>query len=231
MIGAALPISLKYVTLGTFQACCYFLKCGSNVGDMMQRWIAIASELPDTHDARDNVVKGLLRMASQEELRPYLPVVAWEWLKKRPVLGCETGPFRYGDWESGLQMVQTLGDIELITSYLFVIWSEWNPLRCSDCEGMQRLIREELNGIHAVGYRGDLIQRLDYVLSQFDRGYEYLRSHQGGFEYEHVFLSAKQKYEGFRRDLLEVDEEAAKILAGMSSKVVASFCRLTYIHA
>ena len=231
MIGVELPISLKYATLGAFQACNFFLRHGSNVGDILQCWIAAASELPDTHDVRNSVVEGLLQMTSEEGLWPYIPVVAWEWLKKRPVLCCETGLFMYGDWESGLQMVQTLGDIELITSYLFVIWSEWNFLVNSGCKGMHRLIREELNGIHAVGYRGDLIQRLDHVLSQFDRGQEYLRPHVRGFDIEEVFLSAKQKYEGLRRDLLQLDEEAAKILAGMSLKVVTCFCRLTHMHA
>ena len=202
---------------------------GSDIGFMMQQWIAAASELPDTHDVCESMVNPLLQMASEEGLLPYIPVVAWEWLKKRPVLRHGSRAFWRGGRESSLQTVRTLGDIELITSYLFVIWSEWNALEYSDCKGMQRLIREELNGIHAVGYRADLIQRLDYVLSQFDRGQEYLCSRESDFDDGDVFLSAKQKYEGFRRDLLELDEEAVKILAGMSPEVIAHFCRLMHM--
>ena len=74
---------------------------------------------------------------------------------------------------------------------------------CDDMSPMRQLIREELGGIEAAGYRTDLIRRLDYVLLQLDQG-------QG-------VSSAKGEYGELRRELLEVDEEAMRILAGTSS--------------
>ncbi|KAF9642694.1 hypothetical protein BDM02DRAFT_3124248 [Thelephora ganbajun] len=62
------------------------------------------------------------------------------------------------------------------------------------------VIREELCGIEAVGYRADLIQRLGYVLSQL-----HPRSDRG------------EQYGEFRTALVEMDEEATKTLAGCHS--------------
>ncbi|KAF9644090.1 hypothetical protein BDM02DRAFT_3122465, partial [Thelephora ganbajun] len=62
------------------------------------------------------------------------------------------------------------------------------------------MIREELCGIEAAGYRADLIQRLDYVLSRLDPRF-----------------SKKQWYEELRTALLEVDEGVTKTLTGCHS--------------
>ena len=228
IIGAALPISLKYVTLGAFQRRPRFLTDGSDVGTMMRHWIAAASELPGTHDVCVSVVDTLLQAACEDELRPHIPLAAWEWLKKRPVLPRGSSVL-VGGQEEILRTVQALGDIRLITSYLLVIWSEWNVLDDDDNEGMQRLIREELNGIHGVGYRTDLIRRLDYVLLQLYHGkggYSGFRSRGAN---DRLLSQAKQLYEGFRRELLELDEGATKTLAGMLPRVVPGFCLLIHV--
>ncbi|KAF9644101.1 hypothetical protein BDM02DRAFT_1229982 [Thelephora ganbajun] len=99
-----------------------------------------------------------------------------------------------------MQMVRELQDVELIASYLFVVWSESTDSWLANCSMMMTLIREELCGIEAAGYRADLIQRLDYVLSQLDPG-----------------SGQKQWYEEFRTALLEVDEEAMNTLIGCHS--------------
>ena len=77
---------------------------------------------------------------------------------------------------------------------------------------MHNLIREELGGIGLAGCRADLVRRLDYVLSELDR--EGVDSFHNYHE-ELSFPQTKQKYEAFRRELLELDREAVKILAGM----------------
>ena len=225
-----LPISLKYATLAAFQRRLWTVTRASDVRVMMQHWIAAASGLPDTDDVRESVVETLLEMAYDDKLRPHIPVVAWEWLKKRPVLrrGSRTDPYRTS--EDVLQTVWDLGDIGVITSYLLLIWSEWNNLdRYGGCEGMQPMIREELNGINAVGSRAELIQRLDYVISQFDRGWESIYP-PGRFTDDESFLRAKEQYKGFRKDLLELDEDASKILAGMLPRVVTGFRLLRHVH-
>ena len=195
---------------------------------MTRHWIATASELPDTPDVRESVVDTLLQMACDEELWSHVPVVAWEWLKKRPVLRHGSQGLSAGGQDDVLQTIRTLRDIELTTSYLFIVWSEWNALWHSDCEGMRCMIREELDGIHAVGYRADLIQRLDHVLAQFDRGQEYLYPDWGAGEA--LFLQAKQHYEEFRRDLLELDKKATNVLASMSPRVSTRFHWLMHMY-
>lgn len=212
MADAALPISLEYATLSAFQCGNSYLKYGSDAGVMVQRWIVAASRLPDTDEVCRSVVDTLLQIAHREELRPHIPVIAWEWLKKRPVLRRGSRALLFGGFYEVPQTVQTLGDIGITTSYLSVIWSEWNDLEFNDCKGMQRLIREELNGIRAVGCRADLIQRLDHVLSQLGE------------------RDPSRQYERFRRELLELDEEVTMILASMSPKVVTCFCLLTHMR-
>jgi hypothetical protein len=89
-----------------------------------------------------------------------MPKASWEWLRKRLVLCALT--YRTPEWNRFLQTVRTFGSIGLIKSCLFVIWSKWDYLYGE----MQRLIREELSAIDAVEHRTDLIQRMDYILSQ-----------------------------------------------------------------
>jgi len=167
----------------------------------MQLWMEAASAVPYTDDVCGSVVVGLLNMASSDELLSHIPLVAWNWLNKRPVLPPECVAPLPRATESVVQTIHQLGGVELIASYLHTIWSEkripW------DEDVMGRLIREELRGIEAVGYRTDLIRRLDYVLLQLGQG-------QGE-------LLAKGEYEELRRELLKVDEEAMKILTGTSS--------------
>ena len=109
-----------------------------------------------------------------------------------------------------VQAVQKFGDVELIASYLFVVWSEWDGLPSWDCGVMLHLIRGELSGVGVGGHQEDLIHQLDRVLPRLRPG-----SHK------------KRHYEEFRTALLEMNKEAAKTLTGMSHRVVALFCLLT----
>jgi len=117
-------------------------------------------------------------------------------------------------------MARELGDMGLITSYLFTVWSKWSWIADSGFQMMLRLVREELGGIGAAGYRADLIQRLDDVLPQLEPG-----------------SNRKQQYEEFKVVLLEVDEEAMKTLTGMSKSLHSvlstntCMCRISlYLH-
>lgn len=91
-----------------------------------------------------------------------------------------------------------------MVSYLFVVWSGVGRLDPIGSSAMRCLIREELDGIGLAGCRPDLIRRLDYALSQ-------------------VNPWERQEYEECRRELLEVDEKATKILTGTSYRAVALF--------
>jgi len=181
---------------------------------MVQFWMAAASALPYTNDVGQSVVNTLLRMANQSDLQPYIPVLAWDWLKKRPVFNSRCSGLVWGTSVGVVQMVRELGDVELITSYLCIVWSEWSDMTHWKFQVMLRLIREELGGIGAAGYRSDLIQRLDDVLPQLELG-----------------SSRKQQYEEFRTVLLEVDGEVMKTLSGMSHRVVILFSQLTCVRS
>ena len=169
----------------------------------MQLWMKAASTVPYTDDVCRSVVVGLLNMASSDRLLPHIPLVAWSWLNRRPVLPPECAVVVPGATESVVQRIQQLGGVKLIVSYLRIIWSEERQLWDREFSAMHRLIREELGGIGAAGHRTDLIWRLDNILLQFDQG-------QGE-------SLAKEDYEELRRVLLDVDEEEMKILTGTPS--------------
>ena len=222
-----LPISLKYATLDAFRYRHKFLEHASDIGAMMQLWAAAASALPYTVDIGERVIDALLQMAFQDVLRPHIPVTAWGWLRRRPALRPGSPGLELGTKKDVVRTVRKLGDIGLITSYLIVIWSEWSDLDPIGCEEMYRLVREELSGIRATGCRADLIQRLDYVLSWFNQGWQYVWPNRPS-PTEAAFLQKKEWYEGFRRALLEVEEETMNILAGTYAKIVVRLCLLTY---
>lgn len=189
---------------------------------MMQLWIAAASTLPYTVDIGERVIDALLQMAFQDYLRPHIPAVAWEWLKKRPVLHPQSPGLKLGTTKDVVRAVRELGDIALVTSYLLVTWSEWSDLDTAGCEEVHVLVRTKFSGIHATGYRADLLQRLDYVLTWFDRGWQYVWPNRP-IPTEPEFLQKKQWYERFKRELLEVEEAAMKTLAGTSYRVILHF--------
>ncbi|KAF9783439.1 hypothetical protein BJ322DRAFT_152245 [Thelephora terrestris] len=198
MVMSVLPISLRYATLGAFQHHSSFLKGIDDVGLAMRLWVAAASGLQDTDDVRERMVDALLQVAYDDDLRHHIPAAAWEWLKKRPVLPPGSRALQVRASRGFFQMVRTLGDIELTTSYLFVIWSERSNMYHRDCEEMRRLIREELDGIHVLDNRAVLIQRLDHILSQRE-------------------VRTAGKYEELKEELLKLDEEGTRILTGSRS--------------
>lgn len=167
-----------------------FLWHANDISAMMQLWLKTVSVLPYTDNVGQGVVDTLLQMASNHKLQSHIPPLAWDWLKRQPVLGPDSQGLKYGILSTVVSQIQSLQDVGLITSYLFVIWSEWSDLDELGCRWMLHLIREELGGIRAAGYRVNLIQRLDHVLSQLGS-----RS------------SKKQWYEEFRGALLEVGGE------------------------
>jgi hypothetical protein len=169
---------------------------------MMELWIQAASALPYTDDVGGSVVHTLLSIASTD-LSRHIPMVAWDWLDERPVLPLESVDRLPQTEKSIVKMIQQLRDVRLIVSHLQIIWSEWRQPDGYDRLLICRLIRGGLGGIGAAGHRADLIRRLDCVLLRLNQGYG--------------FSSAKEEYEKLRREMLEMDEEAMKILTGMSS--------------
>jgi len=169
-LEAELPISLKYTTLDAFQHEPWLLQYASDIKATMRFWMTAVSTLPDEDSVCHGVVGALFRMAHDDTLGHHIPETAWNWLKKRSVLPRGCVGLEQGTSEDVVQRVQNLRDVELMASYLFVVWSEWSHVSPKGCAAMLRLIREELGGIDAAEYRADLIQRLNDVLPKLIPG-------------------------------------------------------------
>ena len=147
-------------------------------GDLVQQWAAAASAVPYTEEVGQSVVDVLLQIAEVDELAPHIPVDMWSWLTRQPslppvcygrVVGTHTHIFR---------AVRALKDIEVLKSYLLLVWSEWGYIHDGNsfnemCASIWKYFSETGMGDH----RAELIQKLDYVLGQLDLGLEYLKMH------------------------------------------------------
>lgn len=95
-----------------------------------------------------------------------------------------------GTAEHTVYHIQALGNINILKSYLLLVWSEWSSLWCSGFHVMYTSIRQDFSGIGMQCHRRDLIKRLDHVLGQLDLGLEYLRQHKPSLR-ERDFQCAK----------------------------------------
>ena len=147
-------------------------------GDLIQRWAATASAAPHTEEVARGVVDTLLQIASEDELAPYIPANLWSWLVKWPSLPPICLGRSVGTRVCVIKAIQALGDVEVLKSYLLLVWSEWDALQNnSSFDEMCVSIREDFSGIEMSHHRAELIQRLDHVLGELDRGLEHLSQH------------------------------------------------------
>ena len=190
--------------------------------ESISRWAAAASVVPFTDEISQSVVTVLLRIASSYDLRTRVPVGMWSWLKKRPLLppGCTAGHERGA--QDAVQMIRALGDIEILTSYLYLVWSECYAIPPGGLEEMRTSIRYHFGGIR-VGYnREDLLRRLDYILGQLDLGLRYLRQHEPSLNEDEI-REMKRQYGQLKEVLLEVDRKAIDRLIRESLGFVIAF--------
>ena len=170
---------------------------------LIQFWKAAVFAVPYSEEIAQGVVDTLLQLASEIGLQ-CIPIDLWSWLTKRPSLSpiCEG---RYpGTRGSVVKAVRALKDIEILKSYLLVVWSEWNSIFSDGFDEMYTLIQEDFGGIEMRHHRTDLIQRLDHVLGQLGRGLEYIQQHKLWFN-EHSLWQGKNQYRKLRETLLEMN--------------------------
>lgn len=194
-------------------------------GTTVARWAEAASALPRTEAIGQSVVDTLLQIASITSLRPHIPICLWGWLKIRPSLPpvCQ-GRYK-GKNIDVIRYVRRLGDIEILSSYFFLVWSEWNHICRSVQVNMEISIALYFGTIETRRHREELIKRLDYILAQLDRGPEYLLQYpprlelDDGIEFfssrnirEYLVGEMKQPYKIMRDVLLEIDRNTAKTL-------------------
>jgi len=178
-------------------------------GDLIQLWARAISAVPYADDIGQSVVDALLQIACWEP-RP-IPPDLWQWLNMRPSLPpvC-TGRF-WGSHKPVFKMVQALEDVETLTSYLLLIWSEWDFLMPEGFDEMCVSIREDFSGERMGYHRKDLLQRLDRILGELGLGLEHIRRYKPGLE-EDGFLRRQHQYGQLKEILSEVDREATDAL-------------------
>ena len=194
--------------------------------DLVQAWVATASTIPKEKELAPSVVDALLQIASSDLLPPGNHGDVWSWLTLRPSLPPICKGRYWGRHPDVMQQVRGLKDIEILKSYLLVVWSEWDFLwdLSTTCE----CIREEFSGVEANSHRAELVQRLDEVIEELDKGLEYLQRDRPGLR-EGGLQRRKGQYEELRRILKEIPE-APEIPTCMSSRFIDLFGLLTLVE-
>jgi len=125
-----------------------------------------------------------------------------------------------------VSMVRSLKNIEILKSYLFLIWSEWGSLWNGGFDIICVSIREDFGGIEMYPCRADLVERLDHVLGQMNRGLEHLRQSKPEFR-EFDFQIGKNQYGKLRGILLEEDRKTLEVLTRTYFRLIVHFDILT----
>ena len=167
-------------------------------------WAAAALALPYTEEVGQSVVDVMLQIAFRRSLRPHIPIDIWVWLKKRPSLPPWSKGRRKAIYSDAIDHIRGLGDIEILKSFFFVVWSEWRCLSDYPLERAEVLIREDFGGIEMRDHRKDLIERVHHILGELDQGLAYLKLQWPDY-YEYSMGRAKESYKRLERVLLEVD--------------------------
>ena len=150
------------------------------------------------------VVDALLQIASVDSLRPHIPEGLWGWLEIRPSLPPRCLGRSVGAGEEVVRYVRAFGTVEVFTSYLSLVWSEWNLIGDKALAEMHISIRENSTGLSMKPHREDLIGRLDHILQRMDLGKWHFRRRNSKVD-ESYIRQAKEQYRGLRSVLLEVD--------------------------
>lgn len=153
------------------------------------------------------MVDTLLQVASNDTLRPHIPIGMWSWLNKRPFLPPACAGHYLGSTRDVVQTVRALGDVNILTSYLFLVWSEWGNPHSDGLDEMYTSVREDFSGTWVGHHLEDLLQRLDRVLGQLELGFDHLRQHKPSLSVDDIRLM-KEQYGKLREILLEVDGQA-----------------------
>ena len=173
----------------------------------VRRWVAAASAAQHTEEVAQCVVDTLLRIASEEELLPHITADVWSWLTKWPSLPPVCLGRFYGSYLHVVKAVRELGDIEVLKSYLLLVWSEWNALWDEGFDEICASLHEDFGGVGMDHHRVDFIQRLDYILGQLDQGLESLKRHNPNLR-QRRFQKMKDQYGKIKEILLETKNEA-----------------------
>ena len=170
------------------------------------RWATAVSKTPYSEEVGPSVVDMLLRVSDNGSLG-LIPTHIWAWLKNRPSLPPVCQGRSSGSQRTIVRHVRGLEDIEILKSYLLLIWSEWDCLDFRGFVEIQDSIRDEFGGREMRYHRNDLIRHLDYIQGQLDRGLEYFIQHTPNIREGDIRLR-KEQYRQLKDILVEVEKKA-----------------------
>lgn len=178
------------------------------------RWAdaaSAASTASYSKEVEQRVVDTLLHIASFDTLREHIPNDSWSWLNRRPSLPPLCQGRLSAKSKHVVRRVQRLGDPETFTSYLVLVWSEWDPiLPRRDLSDMKLAMSRDFRGSGMRSHREQLIRRLEHVLGELDQGVGYLKRFKLWIE-EHDVQLAKAQYGELMKTLLEVDRREVEV--------------------
>jgi hypothetical protein len=176
-----------------------------DIHTFIELWISAADALDDTEDVCQAVVDVLLQMAFFHSVRAHITPKAWSWLNKRPDLPprCR-GRLLCSIGSNVLPAIRAHNDIELLTSYLITMWSEWDCAGEWAFEGMCEALWEEFcgDGDEVGEYRKDLLGRLNLVLGELGKGLGYLRVRHPDMQPDE-FEVIRKRYRELKRILVQ----------------------------
>ena len=205
----------------------YMLQYGQEFRGLVRAWVETSSAIPKEKEIAPSVVNALFQIA-YEELLPSGNHEIWSWLILRPSLPPICKGRAVGSHPRVMEQVRRLKDIEILKSYLLVVWSVWDTLRYSGFRMMYECIREEFSGVEANSHRAELVQRLDEVIGELDKGLEYLQRDRPDFG-EGDLWERKGQYEKLRKIFKEIPE-APEIPNCMSPRSIKLFDLLTVVE-
>jgi hypothetical protein len=173
-----------------------------NGGRLIRLWAEASSAVPYTVDVGRSVVDTLLQIACWKS--PTIPAGMWSWLNKRPNLPPICSGRYWGSSQAVVEMVRALNDVETLTSYLLLVWSEWDFLMPGGFDEMCVSIQEDFSGEEMGHHRRELLRRLGHVQRELELG---LGRYKPGLKEENLLLRRDQ-YRRLEEVLLEVDKEA-----------------------
>lgn len=176
------------------------------IRDFIELWISAADALDDTEEVRQAVVDVLLQMAFFHSVRVHITPRAWSWLNKRPALPprCR-GRLLCSIGSNVLPAIRAHNDIELLTSYLVTMWSEWDCAGEWAFDGMCEALWEEFCGDddEAREYRKDLLGRLNLVLGELGKGLGHLKVRHPDMQPDELEV-IRERYKELKRILVQV---------------------------
>ena len=197
---------------------------------LVQLWAAAALVVPSADRINQSIVDTLLQIASNGTLRPHIPIGVWSLLNKRSSLPPICYGRNMGSRRKVAQTIRALGDAETLTSYLLLVWSEWDWIYEDARDAMSASVREDLSGIGMGHHREELLHHLDQIFGQLDLGLRHLQRHKPNFNMFHIWM-AREHYGMFREVVLEVDEQATRLLTREFPLSIVLSCLLTAVDS